>query len=440
MSNLAYLSKLIERVIAIRLRSHMDFHNLHELLQSSYKCFHSCETALLKVKSDILQAIDSNKCVLLILLDLSAAFDTVDHQKLLEILSVKLGLTGTALNWFCSYLSDRIQSVLIDGAESEIWNILFGVPQGSVLGPILFIIYTSPLGDILRSHGIMYHLYADDTQLYLSFNIDQTEDAFDKMEACINDIRVWMASNSLCLNDDKTEVLLIGSKNNLRKIPERFLKVGGDNIKPSSAARNIGVMFDKTLSMDCQVSQICRSAWNQLRQLGQIRPYLDTGSAKMLMHSFVSSRLDSFNSLLYGLPSQELKRLQRILNAAARVVSLSKKYDHITPVLINLHWLPIVERIHYKILLITYKAIHGLAPQYISDLISISKKERSLRSNSKLLLQIPKTATVKYGDSSFMHAAPFLWNRLPMECRMAKTLSNFKSNLKTHLFKQAFKC
>ena len=439
-SNLAYISKLIERVVAARLLSHMDLHNLHELMQSSYKSFHSCETALLKVKNDILQAIHGKKCVLLVLLDLSAAFDTVDHQKLLKILQEKLGLTGTALKWFISYLSERIQSVVIDGLESELWNILFGVPQGSVLGPILFIIYTSPLGKILRRHNIMFHLYADDTQLYLSFNIDEADDAFSKMEQCIQEVRTWMAYNFLRLNDDKTEVLVIGSKSMLEKLPVKLLSVGNDNIKISKSARNIGAFFDSSLSMSNQVNHICKNAWHHLRYLGQIRQYLDTNSAKTLMHSYVSSRLDTFNSLLYGIPKHELDKIQRVQNAAARVVSLTRKHEHITPVLMSLHWLPIAQRMDYKILMFTYKALHGLAPQYLTDLLQVSNNQRTLRSNSKFLLVIPKRVSVKYGDSSFAYAAASLWNSLPEECRMAQTLQLFKSKLKTHLFKLAFNC
>ena len=158
------------------------------------------------------------------------------------------------------------------------------------------------------------------------------------------------------------------------------------------------------------------------------------------MSSDVSSRLDTFNSLLYGIPKHEVDKIQRIQNAAARVVSLTHKNEHITPVLMSLHWLPIAKRVEYKILLLTYKALHGLAPQYLTDLLQVSNNQRTLRSNNKFLLVIPKTESVKYGDSSFAYAAASLWNTLPEDCRMAQTLQLFKSRLKTHLFKLAFDC
>ena len=437
-SNLAYLSKLIERVVARRLISHMDMNKLHELLQSSYKKFHSCETALIKVQDDILKAIDNKKCVLLILLDLSAAFDTVDHHRLVQVLSERLGLTGTALKWFQNYLSSRIQSVIIDGKESDVWNILFGVPQGSVLGPILFIIYTSPLGDILRHHNISYHLYADDTQMYLSFNVNESAEALSRLELCISDIRAWMATNFLHLNDSKTELLLIGSKNMLNKIPDIELKIGNDKVVPANSARNIGAIFDEALSMTAHVAYMCKNAWFHLRRIGEIRPYLDVSSTSTLMHSFVSSRLDTFNALLYGIPQQQLLKLQRVQNAAARVVTKSRKYDHITPILKELHWLPIAQRIEYKLCLLVFKALHGLAPVYLQELVQVSKQSRNLRSNSLCLLQVPKSSTAKYGDRAFSHAGPSLWNKLPVQCRNAKTITTFKSRLKTYLYNKAF--
>ena len=147
---------------------HLAANNLEEPLQSAYKLHHSTETALLKVQNDILIAIDNHKCVALLLLDLSAAFHTVDHELLLQRM-ILFGIDGQVLKWFRSYLNGRTQSVIIDNIKSTCKDLCCGVPQGSVLGPILYLQYTSPLGDIIRSHGLDFHFYTDDSQLYLAF-------------------------------------------------------------------------------------------------------------------------------------------------------------------------------------------------------------------------------------------------------------------------------
>ena len=211
-------------------------------------------------------------------------------------------------------------------------------------------------------------------------------------------------------------------------------------MSPNDSVRNIGVIFDSNMSMKDQVSNMCRNAWFHLRQIGLIRSYLDDASAAKIIHSFVSSRLDTFNALLFNMPSNQVKRLQRIQNAAARLITRTSKRDSITPVLKALHWLPIYYRIQYKILVITFKALHDMAPQYISELLNHSQHEMSLRSNSKNLLVIPFHSHATTGDRSFSFAAPSLWNNLPQECRDATTLANFKSLLKTHLFKCAYEC
>jgi hypothetical protein len=441
-SNLSFISKLVERVVAKRLADHMQTNNLHENMQSAYRQYHSTETALLKVQNDILCAIDDQNCVLLVLLDLSAAFDTVDHQILFDRLTKRCGVTGNAHKWFQSYLSDRIQAVQIEGSSSSKQDLNCGVPQGSVLGPILFSIYTAPLGDIVRSNNTNHHLYADDTQLYVFFKAHFASDAHRKvqvMENCVRDIRSWMAQNFLRLNDDKTEVLVIGTYQQLNKVSIPSVKIGEADIIPSQSARNIGCEFDIHLKLQKHVNNICKAAWFHLRNISKIRKHLDFKTTEMLIHAFISSKLDYTNCLLYGLPVKELKQLQRIQNAAARLVIKARKFDRATPILHTLHWLPVSFRIQYKILLITFKALHGQAPTYIADLLEYYNPSRTLRSSEKSLLKERSSKLVTYGERSFAHAAPMLWNSLPLEVRKSPTTEIFKSRLKTTLFKKAFR-
>ena len=438
-SNLPFLSKLIERVSAKRLLDHMNTHHLHELFQSAYKKFHSTETALIRVQSDIHQALDEKKCVILILLDLSAAFDTIDHTILLERLQSHTGICGKAFDWFKSYMQGRKQSVLIDHTASSMWELLFGVPQGSVLGPLLFIIYTSPLGQLLRNLGISYHLYADDTQLYLTFDLENASDRIKTIEKAVLLIKDWMAKNFLCLNDDKTEVLVIASQSTLSKLTVPSVSIGDETISPAKYVRNIGFYFDETMNLQKQISVTCKSAWFHLRNIGKISQYLDKQSTERLIHAFITSKLDVNNSLLYGLPDTLLQRLQRVQNTAARLLTRIKKTDHITPILRELHWLPISHRISYKVLLITFKALHGLAPSYIKELLTFRTVSlRSMRSDNQGFLIVPRSRTVTYGDRNFRVFAPTLWNKLPKSIRTCDKLSDFKRQLKTYLFKAAY--
>ena len=414
---------------------------LHEKLQSAYKACHSTETALLKVQNDILMDMDKKRGVILVLLDLSAAFDTIDHSILLQQLSDRLGITGAALSWFSSYLSARTQSISIDGVSSSPVLLQYSVPQGSVLAPFLYTIYTLPLGDILRKAGVSYHLYADDTQLYLSFDIrnqDDLKEIMDKVQSCVCEIKSWMQRNKLKLNEEKTEILLISSSHFSSKVFATVFKVDDTCIVPKSSVRNIGVVFDKQMSMKQQINVICRSAIFHLRNIGGIRKYINRKACEQLVHAFITSRLDYGNSLLFGLPDIHLKRLQRILHIAARIITLTPASEHITPILKTLHWLPVHQRINYKILLLTFHALNSLAPSYLTELLVPHVPLRNLRSTSQNLLTIPKTSSRTFGDRAFAFAAPTLWNSLPCEMRLISDIHIFKSALKTFLFTNAY--
>ena len=217
-SNLQYISKLTEKAVFNQMHAHMTTNAIYPELQSSYRRFHSTETALLKVTNDILMKMNSQEVTLLVMLDLSAAFDTVNHDILISRLHEEVGVSGLALEWFRSYLQNRTQRVAVDGTFSERFVLDHGVPQGSCLGPLLFIIYSSKLFKVIRDQLPEAHCYADDTQLYLSFNphsdASQTV-AINAMECCIEKIREWMIRDKLMINDSKTEFILIGTRQQL---------------------------------------------------------------------------------------------------------------------------------------------------------------------------------------------------------------------------------
>ena len=277
---------------------------------------------------------------MLVLLDLSAAFDTIDHAVLLQRLQLRYGITGIALKWFSSYLKDRSQTVSIDDCESKPHKIIWGVPQGSVCGAPLFTLYTAPISDIISRHELQHIEYTDDTQVYAIFRPSERDSVIRRLEACICDIKAWAVKNGLQLNDDKTEILHFSSRFvDCEPLPP--VKIGSSCIIPSSEARNLGVTFDSHLRLKTHVSNICRSGWAFIYMLGRIRKYLDNDSTERLVHAFITSRLDCCNSLLTGLPDNELQKLQRLQNASARLVTRSRRRDHITPVLQSLHWLPV---------------------------------------------------------------------------------------------------
>ena len=443
-SNLPFVSKLTERAAFNQTHGHMVSNNLYPDAQSAYRRNHSTETALLKVMNDILLNMNKQHVTILVLLDLSAAFDTVDHDILLERLSSKLGLNGTALGWFRSYLSGRSQRVSVRGSVSEKFDLCYGVPQGSCLGPLLFTIYASALFDVVRKHLPTVHCYADDTQLYISFSpMAQSgqADAVAAIEHCTHDIRKWMSQDKLLMNDAKTELLLIGTRQQLAKVRIDSITIGNSDIAPQSPVRNLGVWLDCNLSMGDHITKTSSVAFYYLYNIRRIRKYLSKECTETLIHAFISSRIDYCNSLLYGLPACQLQKLQRVQNSAARLVFEESKFCHITPLLKSLHWLPVKYRIDFKVLLLTFKAIHGLAPPYISELISVkdTSGRYSLRSNSGILLNFRTCKSLTtLGDRSFYMAAPKLWNNLPLFIRNISFVNSFKKSLKTHLFQKAF--
>ena len=436
-ANLSYLSKIIEKVAVKQVQEYLTANDLYPRTQSAYRCFHSVETALLRVENDLLLALDEHKDAVLVLLDFSAAFDTISHENLLRRLNNRFGITGTALEWFGSYFYQRSHAVKVEDSLSAVFQDKCGVPQGSVIGPVSFTLYTAPIQDIIDAHELNGMIYADDTQIYAFFDHNDSVSqkiTTDRLNACIRDIRTWATHNELVLNDNKTEMVHLSSKFISRALLDVTISVGNTPIIPSKEARNLGCIFDEHLTMKSHVKKVCSSAMSALRQIGKIRGYLDETNTKRLIHSLVTSRLDSCNTLLKELPSSEIDKIQRIQNTAARIVEGSSHRSPIAPLLQKLHWLPIEKRIKFKIILLTFKLLSGSAPSYLTDLIHTYVPSRSLRSENQHLLQVPRFTTEHYGKRSFAVLAPTLWNNIPLCIRTEPSISLFISKLKTHLF------
>ena len=342
---------------------------------------------------------------------------------------------------FKSYLTGRSQFVKVNDTISDPTPLTFGVPQGSVGGRPATPFFSVPFHTkhIFQKHSVQYHCYADDIQVFVSFPPSRTElsTAIKQLESCI-EIKSWMESNGLKLNDSKSEFLLLGSTQMLSKVKSETIEIcigknRNNSIKPSNTVRNLGVVYDSNLSFKNHITYLSQSVRFQLRNLGFIRKYLTKSAAEQLIHALISSRLDFCNSLFCNLPQKDMIRMQRLQNCAARLLTYTMKTMHITPVLRSLHWLPVHKRITFKILLLVYRTLHKFAPSYLQNTLNVYKPSHNLCSSTSQALQIPR---IKHsmGERAFSHVGPKIWNSLPMSLRNASSLNEFKSNLKSYLF------
>ena len=361
---------------------------LIEKFQSAYKAGHSTETALLRVTNDLLCSIDKGNISMLTLLDLSAAFDTIDHSILLERLSFTFGIKDKALSLIKSYLQERNQKVKINNLYSNELPVSFGVPQGSVLGPLLFTMYIYPLKSVIDKDIFSYHMYADNTQLYSCYKNSNINTAYSQISSCTSDVNQWMTTNKLKMNGDKTEIMICGSIPKLRNIQIESINIDNDPIDISDNVRNLGFFLDKHLNMNVHVSNLRKSCYFELRKISHVRPFIDEKCAIQLVVSYVLSKLDYCNCLFFNMSCDNFNKLQLVQNHAARIVKRASKRDSAKSILFELHWLPIKYRVSFKIALIVFKCLHtDNFPSYIKDLISIYTPSRTLRSSDSFLLK-----------------------------------------------------
>ena len=456
-SNLSFVSKLLEKVVLDQLNSYLNENELLNKHQSGYRVGHSCETLLMGMFDDLLRDLDEGKVTGLFLLDMSAAFDTVDHGKLLEVLEGRFGVKGSVLDWFASYLQTRTYRVNVEGELSRIIHLICGVPQGSLLGPVLFLLYIEELQDLVKPFGLRIKLYADDSQLYISLVPTDEENwnaVKERIEECLLSVKTWMSEHWLKCNEAKTEFLLLGKNSALDKLVfQPTVDFGGVEINPveftGTAGKTLGVLLDSNLSMERQINSVKRQCGMLLKNLWQVNRCLDKSTKILLVKQLIISRLDYCNILYCGLPKKLLDSLQRVLNSCVRFVyGLHGHQDSYMPYLKEIHVLPIEQRVKFKVCLMAYKIVHGLAPGYLQDQVPVDDGLQVIRTTRGSAwpdghkLKYPKlssvNATSKLRRRRPSVCLPEVWNKIPLELRALESIESFKSRLKTCLFTEAF--
>ena len=373
---------------------------------------------------------DKDAAVGLVLLDLAAAFDTIDHSILFNCLQHCYGIDGVVLKWVQSYLNSRKQWIKIDGHLLDAFQLPYGVAQGSILGPILFTLYTTPLSSVISKFNVTHHLYADDTQIYLELDSWNFDSSITELTNCLEAVQAWMGNNKLKLNPDKTEFIVVGD-DQIRNSPKSSFPVSllGNIMEPAESVKILGVILDVENSMQRHVANLCHISYYHLRELQRVCRYLNYETAVKVADALVSSCLDYSNSLLYNTKKAYTGRLQRVQNALCCTVCKLNKYCQVIPFLHKLHRLPIHFCILFKYNLLTYKGIHFSQPPYHSSLIKWSDLTRGNR------LSISSSKPNKRsGLRSFIVAAPTEWNKFPQAISTIESISGFQKTVENISF------
>ena len=398
--------------------------------QSGNRKLHSTETALLCVTDDLLQAIDDKKISALVLLDMSKAFDSIRHDILLQKLQA-LGVSSLSLDWFHSYLVGRSQRVRIHDAISDALVLKYGVPQGSILGPVLFTIYVNDLLSV-PTH-CKSACYVDDSKLYLSFPSSDISTAIDNLNADLKCVSRWCCQNSLLIDPDKTKVLIIGVPQLLSKLPTVTVRMLGKEITPVTVAKDLGVYIDHLLTYNDHINKTVSTCLHKLIQINRIKHLLDKKTILLLINSFVFSRLYYCSTVWSNTSKRNIKKLQLVQNFAARIVLGLKKFDHISQGIRSLNWLPVNDKLYLNDAIMMFKCVNKLVPDYLTRKFTLRSQTHSRNTRQCGQLNIPRCRTTT-GQRSFTYRSAKLWNILRDDVKSSDSVNVFRTRLVNLLF------
>ena len=432
-SLLSTFSKVVEKIAVKQMVEYLKNTGYLDNLQSAYKQSHSTITALLNVTDNIYEALENSELTFLVLLDYSKAFDCANHRLIIAKLKAA-GFKNEALQWVNSYLSGRSQKVVVGSEESEWASCINGVPQGSVLGPLLFTVLVSDIGDAIKRGR--YHLYADDTQLFYHCKVEDANATVAKINSDLENISNFSKRNCLKLNASKSKFIVIGSRPNLKKLKSAnldLIKLGNETIEREYTVKNLGITFDELLSWTKHVNLCVAKAYGKLRQVCRFKNFLTDKVKWNICETYILSNFNYGDIILQGLSNQLENKIQKIQNSCIRFSFGLRKYDHITNTRLSNNIISMHDRRLLHCLTLMFKIVRKMAPVYLCNRITYKHQFHNYNTRRKNDIQT-SFARTRFKALSFFIEIANKFNELSQHIDVSGiSVATFKMKCKKYL-------